>query len=133
MNLAYRPRYTPVLRALSAGAETVTDITARSHVTQGAISQTVGLMQKDGLLVRRPLEDGRKSGLELTAQGRRLLARLAPHWATTFRAIETLEAEIGHPLRQVLTDAAAALEHEGFASRLRTAEAIPGSEPVDAG
>jgi hypothetical protein len=30
MNLSYRARYTPVLRALSAGAETITDITARS-------------------------------------------------------------------------------------------------------
>ena len=121
MGLEYRPRYTPVLRALGAGAETVTDITVRSTLTQGAISQTVSLMLKDGILARHQLDDGRKTGLHLTRKGKDLLKRLEPHWAVTFSAIRGLEAEVGHPLLQILTDTAQALERQGFGERLKEA------------
>lgn len=123
MNLAYRARYTPVLRALSAGAETVTAITGHSHLTQGAISQTVGLMLKDGLVAHHALDDGRKTGLHLTEKGHGLLKKLEPHWKVTFAAIRDLEREVGHPLLQVLTDTARALERQGFADRIRSAAA----------
>lgn len=122
LNLNYRARYTPILRALSAGAATVSDITASSHLTQGAISQSVGLMEADGLISRYALDDGRKSGIRLTAAGRALVERLEPHWAVTFRAIGALEKEIGHPLRRVLQDAARALERQSFTERLAAAE-----------
>lgn len=122
IGLDYRPRYTPVLRALLSGADTVTEITATSHLTQGAISQTVGLMVTDGLVVREDLQDGRKSRLRLTAKGRKLVARLVPHWELTFAAIGELEREIGHPLLRVLTDTARALERKRFAERLQEAQ-----------
>ncbi len=41
MGLNYRARYTPVLRAIVAGAATVTDITEATYLTQGAVSQTI--------------------------------------------------------------------------------------------
>lgn len=122
LNLTYRARYTPVLRALVAGAETVTDITALTRVTQGAVSQTVGLLVADGLVERHGLQDGRKSGLRLTPAGRALLRQLIPHWRTTFAAIEALEQEIGHPLLRVLEDAALALERQSFAARLHAVQ-----------
>ncbi|MGW0249042.1 methyltransferase domain-containing protein [Nocardia goodfellowii] len=118
LGLSYRPRYTPVLRAMSLGAGTVTEITEITHVTQGAISQTIGLMAADGLVVRERLPDGRKSDIQLTADGRELVELLKPHWENTFAAIAGLESEIGFPLRQALGDAAAALERTGFAARL---------------
>jgi MarR family transcriptional regulator, organic hydroperoxide resistance regulator len=123
MRLNYRPRYTPILRALHAGARTVTDITERTRLTQGAISQTVALLEGDGLITRRALDDGRKSALELTASGRALVEQLVRHWAATFAAIERLEADIGYPLRRVLEAAAGALEREGFADRVTAAQA----------
>ncbi|MBO0128260.1 MarR family transcriptional regulator [Agrobacterium tumefaciens] len=122
LDIDYRPRYTPVLRALSAGAVTVTDITTASSLTQGAISQTVSLMLKDGLVVRHALDDGRKSGLKLTERGLQLLQKLEPHWETTFRAIRDLEAEIGFPVLKILGGLATALERQGFADRLAEAE-----------
>lgn len=132
--LAYRARYTPVLRALSAGNDTITDITARTHLTQGAISQTVGLMVADGLIERHPLQDGRKSGLRLTPSGQALVRQLVPHWAVTFAAITALEQEIGHPLLRVLEDTARALEHRSFAIRLQAAHTQPFKvEQADAG
>ena len=118
MGLDYRARYTPVLRALRAGARTVTEITARSHLTQGAISQTVGHMETDGVIFRQRGEDGRKSLIQLTPAGKTLLGKLDSHWAATFEAIEQLEEEIGHPLRRVLEDAARALQRQGFSQRL---------------
>jgi len=123
IDLPWRPRYTPVLRALLAGNATVTEIVAHSRLTQGAVSQTVALMITDGLLAREGVEDGRKSALRLTGRGKVLMARLQHHWQVTFAAIETLEAEIGHPLRQVLEDAADALERQRFSERLRLATA----------
>lgn len=117
----YRARFTPVLRALAAGAATVTDITDATHLTQGAVSQTIGLMVADGILVKRPMEDARKSGIRLSPKGRALLKKLQPHWDVTFKAIAALEAEIGHPLRRTLEAAAAALASEGFAARLERA------------
>lgn len=132
LNLNYRARYTPVLRAINASAETVTDITVRTRLTQGAISQTVGLMVADGIVARHGLEDGRKSGIHLTTQGKELLKTLEPHWRLTFQAIEALEEEIGHPLLRVLEDAALALERQDFADRLRTAGVEHKAEsPVD--
>jgi len=122
INLHYRARYTPVLRAMNAGAQTIGDVTSRTRLTQGAISQTVSLMESDGLVSRHCLPDGRKTGIRLTPAGRALLQRLEPHWAVTFRAIAELEKEIGHPLRRVLEDAAHALERRGFAERLAAAE-----------
>lgn len=118
MGLQYRARYTPVLRAIQAGAKTVTEITARTHLTQGAISQTVGYMEIDGLISRHRVEDGRKSGIQLTPYGEELVAKLNRHWAATFEVIEQLEEEIGHPLRRALEDAARALEQQGFSQRL---------------
>jgi MarR family transcriptional regulator, organic hydroperoxide resistance regulator len=119
----YRPRYTPLLRAMAVGATTVTDITDATHLTQGAVSQTIALMVADGILVKRPMEDARKSGLHLSPKGRELLKKLEPNWDVTFEAIAALEAEIGYPLRQVLMGAAEALEREGFAQRLKRAAA----------
>lgn len=132
LNLNYRARYTPVLRAISAGAETVTDITTLTRLTQGAISQTIALMVADGLLARHPLDDGRKSGIHLTRQGQRLLKTLKPHWTLTFDAIDALETEIGHPLLDALEAAARALERHDFAARLKAAGMRHKTEePVD--
>lgn len=122
MGLHYRARYTPVLRAIRAGATTVTEITTCSHLTQGAISQTVGQMEADGVICRQRCEDARKSVIQLTPAGQELVSQLNVHWAATFEAIEQLEDEIGYPLRRVLEDTARALEKQGFSQRLSHAK-----------
>ena len=128
MSLNYRPRYTPVLRALAAGAMTVTDITAMTHLTQGAVSQSVSLMEQDGILRRGPLDDGRKSGLHLTDHGEALASQLDSHWKTLFTAIHQLEKEVGWPILQVLEQTAKALEEKDFAQRIAEAKEQGGSQ-----
>jgi DNA-binding MarR family transcriptional regulator len=128
-SLSHRPRFTPVLRAIAAGARTVSDITELTHITQGAVSQSVALLVADGQLARQPMEDARKSGIRLTPKGRAHLKKLQPHWNVTFAAIAGLEAEIGFPLRDALAAAAAALERSSFAARLAAAAASPDLNP----
>jgi DNA-binding MarR family transcriptional regulator len=123
MSLSYRARYTPVLRALSAGAQTVTEITERTRLTQGAISQTTALLESDGLISRHAVDDGRKSRIELTAAGRAVVRQLERHWTATFAAIANLEQEIGYPLRRTLEAASEALERQGFSARVTAAKA----------
>jgi MarR family transcriptional regulator, organic hydroperoxide resistance regulator len=60
------------------------------------------------------------------------LKTLEPLWLCTFKAIDKLEKEIGHPLLRVLEDAALALERQDFAARLRAAGVQHHTEePVD--
>jgi DNA-binding MarR family transcriptional regulator len=101
----------------------VTDITERTRLTQGAISQTVALLEDDGLISRHALNDGRKSAIQLTAAGRALVGKLEQHWKATFTAIDRLEQEIDYPVRRVLEAAAEALEREGFSARVMAAKA----------
>jgi len=119
IGLDYRPRYTPILRAIEAGATTVNDITQASHLSQGAVSQTLGLMAETGLITRHALPDGRKSEVRLTDAGKTLMERASRQWSVIFSTLDELEAEIGHPLRAVLNDAVTALKQRSFAQRLR--------------
>ncbi len=121
--LNYRPRYTPLLRVLSAGECTIGEISTRARITQGAVSQTVKLMKNDGLLSRRAGTDARQTTVSLTPDGIQLLDVLQSHWKITFRAIEILEEELGIPLRTVLSEVIAALERKCFAQRLHEASA----------
>ena len=121
LSLNYRPRYTPVLRAISAGSVTVQDITAATHLTQGAISQSVALMEQEGILVREQQSDGRKFALRLTPAGVALVAQLEARWEAIFSAIGQLEKEVGLPLMAGLEALASALEQRGFAERIEQA------------
>ncbi|WP_334186161.1 MarR family winged helix-turn-helix transcriptional regulator [Novosphingobium sp.] len=129
LGLDYRPRYTPILRAIAAGARTVTEIRDTCHLTQGAVSQTVALMIDASLLERSPLPDGRKSEVRLTPMGEALLAVVITHWESIFAAIDTLEDEIGHPVRKVLSDTIDALDRRAFSVRLSDAAASRSAYP----
>lgn len=131
LGLRYRARYTPVLRALAAGAETVSEIVSRSTLTQGAISQTVALMLDDDIIIHYPLPDSRKNGIRLTDRGRELLAVLEPHWENTFKAIDVLSKEVNYPVLSVLEAVAGALERTGFSQRIREAAISSASDGPD--
>ncbi|MEJ2380686.1 MAG: MarR family transcriptional regulator [Gammaproteobacteria bacterium] len=120
--VAYRPRYTPIMRVLADGARPVGEIVAQLSITQGAVSQTLKRMEEDGLIVRRAGRDARKTIVTLTKSGRRLLTVLEPHWQGTFRAVEALEKEVGAPIRSVLATTIAALAKVGFDKRIADAE-----------
>jgi DNA-binding MarR family transcriptional regulator len=121
----YRPRYTPVMRALADGAPcTVGQIAALAGITQPAATQTVALMQKQGLVDVTPSPlDARQKQVSLSAQGQALLPRLQRCWQATAAAAASLDADLPHPLSDTLAQAIAALEQRPFGARIRAARA----------
>jgi DNA-binding MarR family transcriptional regulator len=121
----YRPRYTPVMRALANGAPcTVGQIAALAGITQPAATQTVALMQKHGLVTVAPSPlDARQKQVSLSAQGQALLPRLQRCWQATSAAAASLDADLPYPLSDTLAQAIAALEHHPFGARICAARA----------
>ena len=118
----YRPRYTPIMRALAAESHAVGELSHITGLSQGAVSQTIKLMERDGLISLAAGGDARRTVVSLSTRGGELLDYLQHHWRCTFQAIDELEREIGVPLRRVLADAIERLEDVGFGERLRRAK-----------
>lgn len=123
--LHYRPRYTPVMRALAAvDALTIGEIAAQAGITQPAATQTVAVMVKEGLLVTSAgKQDGRQKMVRLSAAGRAMLPRLQQCWQATALAAAGLDAQLPYPLSATLANAIEALQAESFGERIRAARA----------
>ncbi|MBE7159431.1 MAG: winged helix-turn-helix transcriptional regulator [Rhodospirillales bacterium] len=121
--LRFRPRYTPVVRALLVEhPATVTRIAALAGITQPAATQTVALMVREGLLCAETNQhDNRQRNIRFTAYGRRLLPRLQGYWDAADAAASSLDAELPFPLSELLTLATDALAKDPFGSRMQRA------------
>lgn len=121
--LNYRPRFTPVMRALVAHEPlTIGDIAAQAGITQPAATQTVALMIKEGLLTSAAGElDGRQKLIRLSKAGRAMVGDLERCWQATAAAAASLDAQLTYPLSAALADAIAALEQQPFGDRIRAA------------
>jgi DNA-binding MarR family transcriptional regulator len=118
----YRPRFTPVMRALAEGTPcTVGQIAGAAGITQPAATQTVALMLKEDLVVTMPGADARQKLVLLSERGRRLLPQLQRCWAATAAAAASLDADMPYPLSGALAQAIAALEQQSFGARIRAA------------
>ena len=123
--LTYRPRYTPVMRALQREEGlTIGQIAASAGISQPAATQTVALMVKDGLISSKAgPQDGRQRLVRMTASGRALLPRLEACWQATSHAAASLDAGLPMPLTQILEAALQSLEREPFERRIQAARA----------
>lgn len=123
----YRPRYTPLVKALAGGRSlTIGQLAEAAGITQPAATQTVAVMAKDGLVdVTAGTVDARQRVVALSAAGRELLPRLERAWLATQRAAEGLDAESA--LVSAVGAALAALDRQSFSARI--AEALARSEP----
>jgi DNA-binding MarR family transcriptional regulator len=119
--LVYRPRYTPIIRALiDKEALTLGEIATRAGITQPAATQTVGLMAREGLLVvQAGARDGRQKVVRLSEPGKALLPALRVCWRATKAAADGLDAELKYPLSEALAQAIRALEAKPFGERIR--------------
>jgi len=119
--LDYRPRYTPVMKALAGGAAlTIGQLADAARISQPAATQTVAVMARDGLVdVAAGEADARQRVVALSAQGRALLPTLQRAWRATDRAAASLDAESG--LLQAVAAALSALDREPFARRIAAA------------
>ena len=99
----YRPRFSPVVRALvAAGPLSIRDLASAVGVTHSAASQTVAQMTRNGLLTLEPGADARQRLAHLTARARDLLPLIEAEWAATAAAAAELEAELPAALSEVL-------------------------------
>ncbi|PTL85029.1 MarR family winged helix-turn-helix transcriptional regulator [Vitiosangium sp. GDMCC 1.1324] len=133
--LPYRPRYTPVIRTLMQREPlTIGQIAEASGITQPAVTQTLALMVKEGLVSSEPGPvDGRQRLIRLTDAGRELLPRLQMHWQATASAAASLDAELPMPLSRILESAIEALEAKSFGERIAEARARLSKEGKSAG
>jgi len=115
----YRPRYSPVVRALLArGPLAIRDLAGEMRVTHSAASQTVAQMNRAGFVNLEPGADARQRIVSLTARTRELLPLIEAEWAATTEATEALEAELPYSLRALLDAIMEALERKPFRERI---------------
>ena len=119
----YRPRFSPVVRALTEGPASVRDLAALTGVTHSAASQTVAQMSRSGFVTLEPGADARQRIVSLTEKTRGLLPLIEAEWTATTEASEALEAELPYPLRGVLAAIVEALERKPFRQRIEETEA----------
>ncbi len=120
----YRPRFTPIVRAIVArGPMPIRDLAAEVGVTHSAASQTVAQMARQDLVSLKPGRDARQRIVSLTEKTRRLMPTLEAEWAATQAAAEQLEAELPYPLREVLVAAVEALERKSLRDRIAETDA----------
>jgi DNA-binding MarR family transcriptional regulator len=121
--LNYRPRYTPVMRVLAQQqSATIGELAELAGITQPAVTQTVALMKKEGLLqVAASGEDGRQRVVRLSLKGKQLLPSVQACWQATRHAADSLDAELEFPLSECLAQAIDVLEKRSFGDRIREA------------
>jgi DNA-binding MarR family transcriptional regulator len=121
LGLDYRPRFTPVLRALvDFEPRSIREIADHSGLTHSAVSQTVSEMKRAGLVsLVKDKTDARARLVRLAPRCRAMLPRLQEQWAATNSAADRLDSELSSSLRAAITEAIAALEKDPFRKRIQ--------------
>ena len=116
----FRPRYAPFLRTLAAlGPSSIRDLAAAVEVTHSAASQTIAQLDRQGLVSLSPGTDARQRIVDLTPKARALLPTLERSWQAAEAAGRELDAELPHPLSEVVVAAMEALQRRPFRDRIR--------------
>jgi DNA-binding MarR family transcriptional regulator len=130
----YRPRYSPVIRALVVlGPLSIRDLAGAVGVTHSAASQTAAQMTRHGLITLERGADARQRIARLTARAQALLPVIEAEWAATDAAAAELEAELPAALTEVLREAERAVLSRPMRSRIADAARTLAGEPVPGG
>lgn len=120
----YRPKFSPVVRALvAAGPASIRDLAATVGVTHSAASQTVNQMRRAGLVTLETGADARQRIAHLTERGRSLVPLIDAEWEATGAALAGLEAELPFSLDALLSALDNALARRPFHDRVTGAAA----------
>lgn len=119
LGMRFRPRFTPVVRALEAlGPSSIRSIALHSGLSHSAASQTVAQMVKDDLLRLKEGKDGRERIAEPTVQLTEMLPALHRQWQAVARAAYKLDQEVSASLLGIATETISALERKSFRERI---------------
>lgn len=121
----YRPRFSPVVRALVEGPASVRQLAAATGVTHSAASQTVAAMVRAGWVRQRVGADARERIVELTEAAHDALPAIRAEWEVTAGALGALDAELPYPLSTFVADLRTALERSSFRQRMAVAALDP--------
>jgi DNA-binding MarR family transcriptional regulator len=123
----YRPRFSPVVRAIVAlGPSSIRDIAGATGVTHSAASQTVAQMSRRGLVALEPGEDARQRIVRLTDRASSLLPVIDAEWIATEAAAAGLDAELPVPLGEMLAAILRAVERRSMRDRVADAASALG-------
>ena len=115
----YRPRFSPVVRALVAfGPSSIRGLARAIGVTHSAASQTVAQMSKCDLVALEPGADARQRIVRLTDRSRSLLPVIDAEWAASGAAVEEMDAELPVPLGEMLAAILRAVERRPLRDRI---------------
>jgi DNA-binding MarR family transcriptional regulator len=119
--LDYRPRFTPVVRALDElGPASIMAIASHVGMRHSAISQTISQMQRRDYVTLSRGVDGRERIVTATHKLVEMLPLLKRHWDATAAAVESLDNDLSTPLTSSIRAALTALDETGFAERAAT-------------
>jgi len=115
----YRPRFSPIVRALMAlGPLPIRELARAVSVTHSAASQTVAEMNRRGFVTLVPGSDARQRMVHLTDRTRQALPAIQAEWDATEAAAGQLDAELPFPLSELVPAIAAALQRKPFRERM---------------
>jgi len=128
----YRPRFSPVVRALAIlGPSPIRDLARAIGVTHSAASQTVTQMTRAGLVTLEPGADARQRIVHLTGRARSLLPVIDAEWAATGAAAAGLDAELPVPLGEMLAAVLRAVQRRPMRDRIADAARALGDPALD--
>lgn len=120
----YRPRYTPIVRALEAlGPTTIKEIAAHAGITHSAVSQTLTQMRRARLVATGVGADARERRVDMTPRLKRMLPDLHAYWQIADETARGLDRELSHSLGAIVDEAIAALQKQPFRTRLASGRA----------
>ena len=120
--LDYRPRFTPILRALlNNGPASLRVLSEHTGVTHSAVSQTITQMSARRWVSLEAGTDARERIVALTPFAMQHLPRLEQCWDATEAASRSLDEDLGGPFSDTLIRALEALERRPLADRIATA------------
>jgi DNA-binding MarR family transcriptional regulator len=125
----YRPRFSPLVRALVAdGPMAIRELARAVGVTHSAASQTVAQLARAGFVTLEPGEDARQRIVHLTDRAREVLPVIEAEWRATTAAQAGLDTELPMPLADLLAALLRALDDRPFHRRIAdqaTAAGLP--------
>lgn len=121
LGTGFRPRFYPiVMHLLRDETANVGQLAVAAGVTQPAVTQTLGEMEKLGLIHVTVAADRRVRTITLSREGRAMAERLAPAWSAVDLAAQQLDRELPFPLSALLDATIAALRDQSFINRIET-------------
>lgn len=115
----YRPRFSPIVRALAAeGPLSIRELARATGVSHSAASQTVAQLRRAGYVALSAGTDARTRIVDLTGKARAALPVIEAEWQATEGAVAQLDQELPASLTGVLLATLDAVDRRPFADRL---------------